>query len=175
MDYFPNIVSLSLQDNEITEFRNFDRLANKLPALQKIELAGNPIISKTDPETLRSELMKRFPSLQYIDVLSDGGNELPVPTRKVFFDTENSAMACQDLLVKFFPLFDTNRPSLLALYDAQSVFSCVFSNNGNFQQQNIWGSPQGKKETRKENALAIKLTWRYPTFSTCKPEIGDWQ
>jgi hypothetical protein len=48
------------------------------------------------------------------------------------------------MLSKFFPLFDTDRKSLIDLYDTQSTFSVVFS-KGNFNQENSWGSSKGKK------------------------------
>ncbi|KAI8878239.1 hypothetical protein K501DRAFT_326125, partial [Backusella circina FSU 941] len=144
IEYFPNLLNLSLQDNLIEDSRQLDKLANKLPNLKEIILSGNPIETKYDRTTLVNEVLQRFPSLQFIDnqPVGGGSNDLPAPVLGNSFDNESSAMACQDLLSKFFPLFDTNRSALLALYDAQSVFSCVFSNSGNFQQQNIWGSPQ---------------------------------
>lgn len=47
-ELFPNLKNLSLQDNEIAEFRSLDRLSNKLNHLQELVLAGNPIQTKND-------------------------------------------------------------------------------------------------------------------------------
>jgi hypothetical protein len=116
-------------------------------------LSGNPIQNNNDLRTYQREVMKRFPTISFLDVQpvhGTGGGivnqqlDLPMPIRSNFFDQDGSSIAAQDLLSKYFPLFDTNRTALLDLYDAQAIFSVVFSNNGAFQQQNIWGSSQGK-------------------------------
>lgn len=149
-DFFPNLQNLSLEGNEIAEFRSLDVFANKFPQLKELVLIGNPI---QQTPSYQQEILKRFPSLQSLDfqpiggagvpVPAGGSVPLPVPVRSNFFDQESTSMVAQDLLSKYFPMFDSNRASLGDLYDAQSVFSCVFS-NGSFQQQNAWGSNQGK-------------------------------
>lgn len=156
-ELFPNLLNLSIADNDIAEFRSLDKLRNKLPMLQELLLMGNSIQSNNNPETYQREVLKRFPTIKYLDgqpvnVTGRGlgnpiqqqpqqSNEFPVAIRPSFFDQESSSMAVQDLLSKFFPLFDTNRAGLVDLYDAQSIFSVV--SNGTYQQQNVWGSGQG--------------------------------
>jgi Leucine-rich repeat (LRR) protein len=146
-DLFPNLRNLSLQDNDIAEYRSLDRLANRLNQLQELVLSGNPIQRQSD---YRSEVAKRFPSVQFLDFQPVQENlrpvqaDLPVPVQSSFFDQDNSRIAAQDMLSKFFPLFDTDRKSLIDLYDTQSTFSVVFS-KGNFNQENSWGSSKGKK------------------------------
>lgn len=144
-----------MADNLITEFRSLDKLGQKFNALQELMLSGNPIQQNTDLQKYQFEVLKRFPTVQYLDQLPVQGTgpigftqqqavavPLPVPTRSNFFDHESSSHAAQDLLSKFFPLFDTNRAALVDLYDAQAVFSVVFA-DGTFQQQKVWGSSQG--------------------------------
>ncbi|KAG0762942.1 hypothetical protein G6F57_009923 [Rhizopus arrhizus] len=149
-DLFPNLRNLSLQDNDIAEYRSLDRLANRLNQLQELVLSGNPIQRQSD---YRSEVAKRFPSVQFLDFQPVQENlrpvqaDLPVPVQSSFFDQDNSRIAAQDMLSKFFPLFDTDRKSLIDLYDTQSTFSVVFS-KGNFNQENSWGSSKAKPSQR---------------------------
>lgn len=149
---FPNLQNLSIADNDIAEFRSLDKLGNKFNALQELMLSGNPIQTNNDIQTYQREVLKRFPTIRYLDVQPVGGTggsipqssiDFPVPVRPNFFDQDSSRLAAQDLLSKYFPLFDTNRTGLLDLYDTQAIFSVVFS-NGSYQQQNVWGSSQGK-------------------------------
>lgn len=151
-ELFPNLLNLSIADNDIAEFRSLDKLAKKLNNLQELLLTGNAIQTNNSAETYQREVLKRFPTIKYLDgqpVNGTGGvpvhvsvNEFPVPIRPNFFDQESSSMAVMDLLSKFFPLFDTNRAGLVDLYDSQAIFSVVY-NNGTYQQQNVWGSSQG--------------------------------
>lgn len=114
-------------------------------------LSGNPIQTNNDIQTYQGEVLKRFPTIRFLDVQPVGGTggsipqsvEFPVPVRSNFFDHDSSSLAAQDLLSKYFPLFDSNRTGLLDLYDSQAIFSVVFS-NGSYQQQNVWGSSQCK-------------------------------
>ncbi|KAI8082080.1 hypothetical protein BDF21DRAFT_338291 [Thamnidium elegans] len=146
-ELFPNLLNLSIAENDIAEFRSLDKLANKLNNLQELLLTGNAIQTNNNVETYQREVLKRFPTIKYLDgqpVNGTGGvavNEFPVPIRHNFFDQDSSSMAVMDLLSKFFPLFDTNRAGLVDLYDSQAIFSVVFS-NGTYQQQNVWGSNQ---------------------------------
>lgn len=147
---FPNLQNLSIADNDIAEFRSLDKLANKFPNLQELMLSGNPIQVNNPVDKYQKEVLNRFPTIRFLDVHPVGGTggdavqqtELPLPVRSHFFDQDSSRIAAQDLLSKYFPLFDSNRSSLTDLYDAQAVFSCVFS-KGTYQQQNAWGSSQG--------------------------------
>lgn len=152
-DMFPNLQNLSIADNDIAEFRSLDKLANRLPNLQELMLSGNPIQTNNSLEQYQQEVLRRFPTIQFLDVqpvnggqtaglASQSQTDLPLPVRSHFFDNDSSRLASQDLLSKFFPLFDSNRGSLIDLYDAQAIFSTTFSNNGTYQQQNTWGSAQ---------------------------------
>lgn len=50
-NFFPNVKNLSLQENDISEFKGLDRLANnKLRQLSELVLHGNPIQINTNPD-----------------------------------------------------------------------------------------------------------------------------
>lgn len=153
-ELFPNLQNLSIADNDIAEFRGIDKLGNKFNCLQELVLSGNPIQINNDIQTYQREVLKRFPTIQFLDMQPVNGTgpllqqqqqqvDLPMPVRSNFFDQESSSIATQDLLSKYFPLFDSNRGGLVDLYDEQAIFSVTFS-NGTFQQQNVWGSSQSK-------------------------------
>ncbi|CEP11631.1 hypothetical protein [Parasitella parasitica] len=150
-DVFPNLQNLSVADNDIAEFRSLDKLRNRLSNLQELMLSGNPIQTNNTIEKYQQEVLKRFPKIQFLDSLPVNGGQipqaqqladLPLSVRSNFFDNDNSQLAALDLLSKFFPLFDSNRASLIDLYDAQAIFSATCSNGSSFQQQNTWGSGQ---------------------------------
>ncbi|KAI8991506.1 hypothetical protein BDF20DRAFT_845020 [Mycotypha africana] len=166
-DLFPNLQNLSVADNDIAEFRSLDKLRNRLHNLQELLLSGNPIQINNTLDQYRKEVLKRFPTIHTLDmqpvtdtpgsvnftpaaspsipnnlIVSPATNDLPLPVRAEFFDQDNSRIATQDLLSKYFPLFDTQRPSLLDLYDTDAIFSVVFSNQGTVQQQTAWGNSQ---------------------------------
>jgi hypothetical protein len=151
-DIFPNLQNLSIADNDIAEFRSLDKLAKRFNSLQELMLSGNPIQLNNDIQKYQSEVLNRFPSIQFLDQQPVQGSagpllqqparmDLPVPVRSNFFDHESSSHAAQDLLSKFFPLFDTNRAALVDLYDTQAIFSVV-SGSEAFQQQKVWGNSQ---------------------------------
>lgn len=152
-ELFPNLLNLSIADNDIAEFRSLDKLSKKFNSLQELMLSGNPIQINNDIQTYQREVLKRFPTIKFLDmqpVNGTGGTvqqqqqvDLPIPVRSNFYDQDSSSIATQDLLSKYFPLFDSNRAGLLELYDEQAIFSVTFS-NGTYQQQNVWGSSQGK-------------------------------
>lgn len=152
-ELFPNLQNLSIADNDIAEFRSIDKMGNKFNSLQELVLSGNPIQINNDIQTYQREVLKRFPTIQFLDMQPVNGTgplqqqqqhiDLPMLVRSNFFDQESSSIATQDLLSKYFPLFDSNRGGLLDLYDEQAIFSVTFS-NGTFQQQNVWGSSQSK-------------------------------
>lgn len=124
-------------------------------------LSGNPIQLTNDIQTYQREVLKRFPTIQFLDMQAVNGTsshvnvDLPMPIRSNFYDQDSSSIATQDLLSKYFPLFDSNRTGLLELYDEQAIFSVTFS-NGTYQQQNVWGSSQGKKKKIVFNRFTYK-------------------
>lgn len=150
-DLFPNLKNLSLKDNAIAEYRSLDRLSGKKLQLHELMLSGNPIQKNND---YRSEVIKRFPSIQYLDsepiqlpFQQPQPVSLGLPVLSNFFDQNSSTLVAQDMLSKYFPIFDSNRQTLIDLYEAQATFSVVFS-NGNYNQESIWGSSQVKPAQR---------------------------
>ncbi|KAI7899933.1 uncharacterized protein BX663DRAFT_440240 [Cokeromyces recurvatus] len=157
IELFPDLQNLSLANNDIAEFRNLDKIANKLPNLQELMLSGNPIQTNNPLNVYQEEVIKRFPSIKFLDAqpinsktnnnMGAISSSLPLPVRSHFFDQDNSRLAVQDLLSKYFPLFDSNRASLLDLYDSQAIFSVVFS-QGNPHQRSVWGDSQASPRQR---------------------------
>ncbi|KAI8380261.1 hypothetical protein BD560DRAFT_387614 [Blakeslea trispora] len=145
-DQFPNIQNLSIAENEIADFRKLDMLANRFPRLQELVLSGNPIQKNTPSERYQKEVLSRFPTITFLDMqpvnetmVQTSSHELPVSIQPYFFDQDSSRSAAEAFLSIFFPLFDSNRASLMDMYDAQAVFSSVFS-KGNANQDHAWGS-----------------------------------
>ncbi|ORZ24363.1 hypothetical protein BCR42DRAFT_89548 [Absidia repens] len=134
----PSVRNLSVQENDISEFRHLNSFSNnKLPNLTELVLLGNPIQLESSPDLYISEIISRFPSISQLDFqpvnqngggplapsLTNSNGSLPLPIKASFFDQDSSRQAAQDLLSKFFPLFDSNRSALADLYDNQSTFS----------------------------------------------------
>ncbi|OBZ88161.1 mRNA export factor mex67 [Choanephora cucurbitarum] len=146
-DQFPNIQNLSIAENEIADFRKLDLLANRFPRLQELVLSGNPIQKNFSSDRYQKEVLSRFPTITFLDMqpvneapmAQTGTQELPVSVQPYFFDQDSSRSFAQDFLSTYFPLFDSNRVSLVDMYDAQAVFSSVFS-KGNEHQNHAWGS-----------------------------------
>ncbi|KAI9307355.1 hypothetical protein BJ944DRAFT_176680 [Cunninghamella echinulata] len=180
-NFFPNVKNLSLQENDISEFKGLDRLANnKLRQLSELVLHGNPIQINTNPDVYIKEITQRFPTLTQLDFqpigqpslnpsitsapgfggTSGGVSTLPLPIKPNFFDQDNSRQASQDLLSKFFPLFDSNRLALADLYDQQAVFSINTSTS--CFARNTWG--QGPRLTIGNEAISKKFASFPPTI-----------
>ncbi|KAI9494012.1 hypothetical protein BDB00DRAFT_820417 [Zychaea mexicana] len=146
-ELFPGLQNLSIQDNEIADFRSLDEFANKFSTLTELMIVGNPIQTQYDWQQYQSEVTRRFPSVQMLDQQPVGHSVAPPPafgatgspagfgtpppapptnvpeTRANFFDQPSSQQATEELLSQYFQFFDSNRAALVDLYDAQSCFS----------------------------------------------------
>ncbi|KAG2226678.1 hypothetical protein INT45_001025 [Circinella minor] len=162
-DLFPGLQNLSIQDNEIAEFRSLDDFSNKFSNLTELMLMGNPIQSQYDLQKYQSEVKRRFPSVQILDQQPvgtsatpafeatnspvAGGFGTPPPPSTVpeirgnFYDQPSSQQATEDLLSQYFPLFDSNRAALVSLYDEQSCFSITVAANAPYAAA-TWGQGQ---------------------------------
>lgn len=94
-DIFPRIQNLSVQDNDIAEFRSLDAFAKKnLPNLTELLLMGNPIQTNNPWEryqrydwviykeelvltTVFSEVLQRFPNIAMLDMQPVGNAPPP--------------------------------------------------------------------------------------------------
>ncbi|KAI8339956.1 hypothetical protein BC941DRAFT_419015 [Chlamydoabsidia padenii] len=188
---FPGLKNLSLQENDINKFKGIDSLSSQnLPQLTELVLLGNPIQVETPPDVYISEVTRRFPSLLQLDFqpinqntcgafgsASRIGNDgsLPLPIKASFFDQDNSRQAAQDLLSKFFPLFDSNRSALAGLYDSQSTFSINVSPT--CYAKATWG--QGQRLTTGSDNISSRFAMFPPTIhdlSNAKNFVTDaWQ
>ncbi|KAI8365343.1 uncharacterized protein BYT42DRAFT_589604 [Radiomyces spectabilis] len=163
---------------------------NKLPQLTELILRGNPLANNNNGQRYKSEIKRRFPSVTMLDQLpidemdtptpfansltpssypnSPAPSPTPVglnnpmlpPVKSAFFDQNASQQAAQDLLSRFFPLYDTNRAGLMDLYDPQSVFSLVASRMS--MAQNTWG--QGQRISLGNEAIMKRFASLPPTI-----------
>ncbi|KAI9255615.1 hypothetical protein BDA99DRAFT_517213 [Phascolomyces articulosus] len=183
-ELFPGLQNLSIQDNEIEEFRSLDDFTNKFSNLTELMLMGNPIQTQYDLQQYQSEVKRRFPSIQLLDqqpVANNvpptfgataspvaGGFGTPPPpsitvpeTRGNFFDQPTSQQATEQLLSQYFPLFDSNRAALADLYGEQSVFSVTVSRNAPYAV-NAWG--QGNRVVTGNASISQRLRTLPPTI-----------
>lgn len=148
-EYLPNILNLSLQDNNITNFTDLEPLAGKFNHLNELVLDGNPIKAREverhgNDITYRSEVTRRFPTLKLLDGVPVAQAiqfdiqaadleatakqvQLPARVKGSFFDQDSSRMAANDFLGAFFQTFDGNRSALFNLYDDTALFSVSVS------------------------------------------------
>ncbi|KAI9463337.1 NTF2-like protein [Lactarius psammicola] len=133
--YLPNLANLSLENNNLRDKKD------KLLKLRELILIGNPIreleYQNNRVDTYRNNIMRRFPTLEILD---------KEPVAKISFDApqiSHSAGSTGSLKVakeppliagvdggiitsffaRFFPLFDTQRPTLLNVYNEFATFS----------------------------------------------------
>ncbi|KAI9319749.1 hypothetical protein BX666DRAFT_1915903 [Dichotomocladium elegans] len=128
-EIFPGLQNLSVQDNEIADFRSLDAFAKlNIPNLTELVLAGNPIQTNNDWDYYSSEIIKRFPTLRILDRLPLNGpssmpsqppvmgSNMPSPgfplvstsqpainvprIQGSFYDNDNSRQATTDFLSK---------------------------------------------------------------------------
>lgn len=130
---FPDLKNLDLSNNAIADLKSLDPWKAKFKALENLLLTGNPIESKLATE--KDELMKRYPSLQFLNgiqvrtpeeavaaIATSKITAMPIPIRGA--DFRDVAQVGENFARQFFSLYDTDRTALLgAFYDDQSLFS----------------------------------------------------
>ncbi|THH28012.1 hypothetical protein EUX98_g6178 [Antrodiella citrinella] len=148
--YLPNLKNLSLEGNHLRLFKDIDLIAGrngKLEHLRELIVAGNPIreleIQNGRQEKYKSEMSRRFPSLQILDgeaiakIAFDTPNassSVPIPanlpTATAFpFEMASSFVTGVDgtivskFLMQFFPLYDGQRAALVDIYHPSATFS----------------------------------------------------
>ncbi|KAL0082429.1 hypothetical protein F4703DRAFT_1133371 [Phycomyces blakesleeanus] len=189
-EFFPNILNLSLQDNDIAEFKSLRSLSSRLNRLTELLLIGNPIQYNNDWETYSRGVQQIFPSVKILDQRPISGDQinpthlnqqhqmvLPTqlsqqfPPRPSFFDQDSSKQATEDFMSKYFPLFDSNRAALVDLYDAQATFSLNFSRTSCAHER--WGLVGGRKQTLFTNEEIIKKFITLPPTIHSGVQIGS--
>ncbi|KAG6816643.1 hypothetical protein H0H87_004389 [Tephrocybe sp. NHM501043] len=145
--YLPELVNLSLQNNNIRTMKDLDALASRrgrLMSLKELVLTGNPLQvegMKTDNgEKYRRDISSRFTSLEVLDQVTiaqigfdrPGPSTAPAqaPTASTFpvemgpsFITGVDGGLVSNFLVRFFNAMDTQRTLLLDAYDPNATFS----------------------------------------------------
>ncbi|KAJ6468355.1 hypothetical protein C8R45DRAFT_1018431 [Mycena sanguinolenta] len=147
--YLPRIVNLSLQNNNLRMWKDLDPISSrreKLVHLRELVLLGNPIREQEyingNADRYKREVARRFSSLELIDqeaiakisfdvapsdatagtVKPPDATTFPFQMGPSFIDGVDPSLV-STFLSRFFPAFDTQRPSLSDVYAPNSTFS----------------------------------------------------
>ena len=96
----PDVINLSLEDNNISDFRQLDHL--KALPLRELILRDNPIA--VDPQTYQAAIKTRFPLLEFLDMNKINpivkfniprGGEMRLPEGRGGWVESEALFACQ--------------------------------------------------------------------------------
>ncbi|KAI6155073.1 hypothetical protein BKA82DRAFT_996758 [Pisolithus tinctorius] len=147
--HLPKLANLSLQNNDLKVWRDMDHISGrkgKLEHLRELILLGNPLreleIKNGRGDKYKSEVTRRFPSLVMLDQEAIATIAFDAPTPSCTASTEERPTATtfpfemkpsfitgvdnaviSNFLVRFFPLFDNQRATLLDAYHPSATFS----------------------------------------------------
>lgn len=147
--YLPRLANLSLEGNHLKMWRDLDHIAGKkgkLEHLRELILKGNPIreleYQNNRAEKYKSEVARRFPSLEMLDQeaivkisfdvpqASTSTVHVKRPAATTFpnemmpsFVTGVDGTLISNFLMRFFPLYDNQRSALIDAYDPNATFS----------------------------------------------------
>ncbi|KAF5379779.1 hypothetical protein D9615_005706 [Tricholomella constricta] len=145
--YLPELVNLSLQNNNIRNIKDLDWLASRrgrLQHLRELILLGNPLqqqgMQLENGEKYRRDITTRFLSLEVLDQVAiaqiafdrPGPSSTPAerPSATTFpcemgpsFVTGVDGSIVSNFLVRFFNALDTHRSALIDAYDPNATFS----------------------------------------------------
>ncbi|TRM64263.1 hypothetical protein BD626DRAFT_491278 [Schizophyllum amplum] len=147
--YLPRIENLSLEGNELTTMRDLEHISarkSKLVHLRELLLMRNPVreteYQHNRGEQYRLEMARRFTTLELLDqepimkisfdVPEASTSATPVPVAKATsfplpmggsFITGVDGTIINNFLMRYFPMFDSQRAGLLDVYDPASYFS----------------------------------------------------
>ncbi|KIJ67053.1 hypothetical protein HYDPIDRAFT_128640 [Hydnomerulius pinastri MD-312] len=147
--YLPKLANLSLQNNSLKVWRDIDYICGrkgKLEHLRELILLGNPLreleVKNGRSDKYRSDMARRFPSLVMLDgvAIAKIAFDAPGPSSASATDKRPTATTfpCEmkpsfitgvedtiisNFLVRFFPLFDSQRAALLDAYHPDATFS----------------------------------------------------
>ncbi|KIP04393.1 hypothetical protein PHLGIDRAFT_31380 [Phlebiopsis gigantea 11061_1 CR5-6] len=149
--YLPGLANLSLEGNQLKVWRDIDSISGngkrgKLEHLRELILKGNPIreleYEKNRVEKYKSEVVRRFPSLEMLDqeaivkiafdVPQASTSSVPVKQSAATtfpnemmpsFVTGVDGTLISNFLMRFFPLYDNQRSALIDAYHPSATFS----------------------------------------------------
>jgi len=136
--YISTVANLSFDGNVITKFEELDSL--KEIKLREIVLSNNPLKQTIDETKYRSEVLRRFPNLKYLDgkkvepLVSFGlpsymSGSLP-PIKGNLFDSSQTQSLVETFLKKYFEMYDAEKRSdLVEAYTDNSYFSLSASSD----------------------------------------------
>ncbi|KAJ7163930.1 hypothetical protein C8R43DRAFT_989194 [Mycena crocata] len=149
--YLPRVAHLSLQNNNLRTWKDLDPISSrreKLVNLQELVLMGNPLreieYRNGNADRYKREISRRFVTLELLDqepiakisfdvapsddtaaarsVKAPSATTFPFPMGPSFIDGVDPSLV-STFLSRFFPAFDTQRPSLADVYTPASTFS----------------------------------------------------
>ncbi|KAJ7650754.1 hypothetical protein FB45DRAFT_997566 [Roridomyces roridus] len=147
--YLPQIVNLSLRNNNLRQWKDVDSIAarrDRLLNLRELILSGNPLreqeYKSDNVERYKRELSRRFTTLDLADgepiakiafdvdpktvttnpVTAPSATSFPFEMGPSFIDGVDPSLV-STFLSRFFPAFDNQRPSLGDVYTPGSTFS----------------------------------------------------
>ncbi|PCH44854.1 NTF2-like protein [Wolfiporia cocos MD-104 SS10] len=148
--YLPKVLNLSLEGNKISQWRDLDYIAGKRAKLQNLReliLTGNPIREteyQHDRDQYKSEIARRFPSLETLDMEAIPRISFDVPQTSTSTSSAPSVLPeatsfpvemCPPFVAgvegaiigtfftRFFAAFDTQRLILMDVYQPDATFS----------------------------------------------------
>jgi nuclear RNA export factor len=124
---YPNLINLSISDNQLTKLSALDIWKNKFKKLRELILANNPI--SADPN-YKNEVLKVFPKVILLDGITIRDEQklnliykLPVSKKQFFFEDAQIQEISTQFLSNFLQFWDNDRSQLLQLYQPESQFS----------------------------------------------------
>ncbi|CAL1716423.1 unnamed protein product [Somion occarium] len=147
--YLPGLRNLSLEGNQLKTWRDLDYITGRrgrLEQLRELILTGNPVreleYQNNRAEKFKSEISRRFPSLEMLDQepitkitfdvpAASSSTSIPKSAAPTTFPNEMGPSfvtgvpgnIVSDFFVRFFPLFDNQRAALLDVYHPSATFS----------------------------------------------------
>lgn len=194
---FPQLKHLDLSRNRFSSLKQLQKWRGHFKSLETLLLNDNPII-QTEPN-YGVDIMKWFPKLQNLsgaqvrtpeEILLAAQKRLakPIPQRGNDFRDINGL--AQDFVLKFFPMYDSDRTLLLqTYYDERSIFTLSVANEVPKQKDTVvppWSAYIGRSRnfmkitnwgTRWDRQLVgirIQKAWtelpatQHPSFETGK-------
>ncbi|PSR72948.1 hypothetical protein PHLCEN_2v11185 [Hermanssonia centrifuga] len=146
--YLPKLANLSLEGNKLKMWRDLDYISGrkgKLEHLRELILKGNPIreleYQNNRAHKYKSELARRFPSLEMLDqeaivkiafdvpqastsgtITRTTATTFPAPMMPPFITGVDGSIV-SNFLMRYFPLYDNQRSALIDAYHPSATFS----------------------------------------------------
>ncbi|KAG6363032.1 hypothetical protein INS49_008127 [Diaporthe citri] len=135
---FPDLLHLDLSNNHFSSLKQLNKWRGRFKHLQTLLLNNNPVI-QAEPNHA-TEVMEWFPKLQVLSnvvvrtpeaIAAEEAKAKPNPIPQRGTDFRDVAGLGERFIREFFPMYDTNRDSLLStFYDEHSTFTLAVDMGG---------------------------------------------